>query len=46
MTGPSGDGPGTATLDAARYQGRRLTRTAIRLLAGAPTAEEDAGALT
>ncbi|GGQ11020.1 NAD(P)H dehydrogenase (quinone) [Actinomadura coerulea] len=46
VTGPSGDGPGTATLDAARYQGRRLTRTAIRLLAGAPTAEEDAGALT
>ncbi|MEV3923666.1 NAD(P)H:quinone oxidoreductase [Actinomadura coerulea] len=43
VTGPSGDGPGTATLDAARYQGRRLTRTAIRLLAGAPTADASGG---
>ncbi|MGC4956506.1 NAD(P)H:quinone oxidoreductase [Actinomadura citrea] len=34
VTGPSGDGPDTASLDAARYQGRRLTRTTIRLLAG------------
>lgn len=34
VTGPSGDGPDTASLDAARHQGRRLTRTTIRLLAG------------
>ncbi|MEU4824205.1 NAD(P)H:quinone oxidoreductase [Actinomadura sp. NPDC023710] len=34
VTGPSGDGPDAASLDAARYQGRRLTRTTIRLLAG------------
>lgn len=34
VTGPSGEGPDTASLDAARYQGRRLTRTTARLLAG------------
>ncbi|MGI5206065.1 NAD(P)H:quinone oxidoreductase [Spirillospora sp. CA-108201] len=35
VTGPSGDGPDTASLDAARHQGRRLARTTTRLLAGA-----------
>lgn len=35
VTGPAGDGPDAAALDAARYQGRRLTQTTIRLLAGA-----------
>lgn len=34
VTGPSGGGPDAAALDAARYQGRRLARTAIRLRAG------------
>src|SRR3954466_7442985 len=34
VTGPTGDGHDAAALDAARYQGRRLARTAIRLLAG------------
>ncbi|GIH15234.1 NAD(P)H:quinone oxidoreductase [Rugosimonospora africana] len=32
VTGPAGDGPDAATLEAARYQGRRLARTTIRLL--------------
>jgi NAD(P)H dehydrogenase (quinone) len=36
VTGPTGDGADTAALDAARFQGRRLARTAIRLLAAAP----------
>jgi len=35
VTGPAGDGPDAAALDAARYQGRRLAQTTIRLLAGA-----------
>ncbi len=35
VTGPDGDGPDTAALEAARYQGRRLTLIATRLLAGA-----------
>jgi NAD(P)H dehydrogenase (quinone) len=49
-TGPSGDGPDAAALDAARHQGRRLTRTALRLLAGSratagdPNAHRDAAA--
>ncbi len=34
VTGPTGDGPDTAALDAARYQGRRLAQITIRLLAG------------
>lgn len=35
MTGPSGDGPDTATLEAASYQGRRLAQITMRLsLAG------------
>jgi len=42
VTGPAGDGPDDAALDAARYQGRRLARIATGLLAGR-TAE--AGAL-
>ncbi|MDR8411363.1 NAD(P)H:quinone oxidoreductase [Nonomuraea sp. 3-1Str] len=34
VTGPTGDDLKGAALDAARYQGQRLARTAIRLLAG------------
>src|SRR4051812_15327667 len=34
-TGPAGEGPDAATLEAARYQGRRLTRITIRLHPGA-----------
>jgi NAD(P)H dehydrogenase (quinone) len=34
VTGPTGKGPDAAALEAARYQGRRLARTAGRLLAG------------
>ncbi|WP_422745037.1 NAD(P)H:quinone oxidoreductase [Micromonospora sp. WMMD754] len=34
VTGPTGNGPDVATLEAARHQGRRLARTAIRLLEG------------
>jgi NAD(P)H dehydrogenase (quinone) len=33
-TGPTGDGPDVAALEAAGYQGRRLAQIAIRLLAG------------
>ncbi|MGS2617861.1 NAD(P)H:quinone oxidoreductase [Micromonospora sp. LZ34] len=32
VTGPTGDGPDAAALEAARYQGRRLAQTTIRLL--------------
>lgn len=32
VTGPSGDGPDAAALEAARYQGRRLARITARLL--------------
>ncbi len=32
VTGPTGDGPGTAVLEAARYQGKRLAQITIRLL--------------
>jgi NAD(P)H dehydrogenase (quinone) len=46
VTGPSGDGPDTASLDAARYQGRRLTRTTIRLLAGTRADGVEAAPLT
>ena len=34
VTGPTGDGPDAAALEAARYQGRRLCEITIRLLAG------------
>lgn len=34
VTGPAGDGPDSAAVEAARYQGRRLARTALRLAAG------------
>ncbi|GAA3828355.1 NAD(P)H:quinone oxidoreductase [Sphaerisporangium flaviroseum] len=36
-TGPAGDGPDAATLEAARYQGRRLAQITIRLLGGVAT---------
>ncbi|MDI2124582.1 NAD(P)H:quinone oxidoreductase [Yinghuangia seranimata] len=39
VTGPSGAGPDEATLEAARYQGRRLAQTAIRLRAGAQSVD-------
>ncbi|MFI7641490.1 NAD(P)H:quinone oxidoreductase [Nonomuraea sp. NPDC049400] len=42
MTGPAVDGPDTATLEAARYQGRRLAQFAIRLLEGDRTADATA----
>ncbi|RJL20521.1 NAD(P)H:quinone oxidoreductase [Bailinhaonella thermotolerans] len=35
VTGPAGEGPDEAALEAARYQGRRLARVAIRLRDGA-----------
>ena len=34
VTGPAGDGPDAAALEAARYQGRRLAQITLRLLAG------------
>jgi len=34
VAGPTGAGPDAATLEAARYQGRRLAQVTIRLLAG------------
>ena len=34
VTGPTGDGPDTTALEAARYQGRRLAQITVRLLAG------------
>ena len=40
----TGDGPDAATLDAARYQGRRLARVAMQLQAGGRAAEADADA--
>jgi NAD(P)H dehydrogenase (quinone) len=46
VTGPTGDGPDAATLEAARYQGRRLAQITIRLLGGdvTDTAEGDGNA--
>jgi len=44
VTGPTGDGPDAATLDAARYQGRRLAQTTIRLLAGTRVTDSDGNA--
>ncbi|MGV9349869.1 NAD(P)H:quinone oxidoreductase [Streptomyces spiralis] len=41
VTGPTGDGPDAAALDAARYQGRRLAQTAIRLLAGSQVTDTE-----
>lgn len=40
VTGPSGDGPDAAALDAARHQGLRLAQTTIRLFTGSRTAPE------
>jgi NAD(P)H dehydrogenase (quinone) len=34
VSGPSGDGPDAAVLEAARYQGRRLAEITVRLLGG------------
>lgn len=39
VTGPTGEGPDAAALDAARYQGRRLAEIAARLQAGGDVAE-------
>jgi NAD(P)H dehydrogenase (quinone) len=41
VTGPTGDGPDAAALDAARYQGRRLAQTTIRLLEGSRVTDTD-----
>ncbi|MFI0446686.1 NAD(P)H:quinone oxidoreductase [Actinomadura sp. 6N118] len=46
VTGPNGDGPDAAALDAARYQGRRLAQTAIRLLVGSRVPDSDGNART
>jgi NAD(P)H dehydrogenase (quinone) len=40
VSGPTGDGSAAASLEAARYQGRRLTEITIRLLGGAGTTRE------
>lgn len=42
-TGPTGDGPDAAALEAARYQGRRLTQITIRLVAGRGATDAAAG---
>ncbi|MEV1004502.1 NAD(P)H:quinone oxidoreductase [Nonomuraea sp. NPDC050202] len=39
VTGPTGDGPDTAVLRAARYQGQRLARITIRLLGSGPVTD-------
>ncbi|MGC5014344.1 NAD(P)H:quinone oxidoreductase [Streptosporangium sp. DT93] len=39
VTGPTGDGPDTAALEAAAYQGLRLARITIRLLGGGRVGE-------
>jgi NAD(P)H dehydrogenase (quinone) len=46
VTGPTGDGPDAAALEAASYQGRRLAQITIRLLAssGADAATGDGNA--
>ncbi len=43
VTGPTGDGPDAAALEAATYQGRRLAQITIRLLAGSRVADAAAG---
>jgi NAD(P)H dehydrogenase (quinone) len=43
VTGPAGDGPDAAALEAARYQGRRLARITIRLLEGGRGTDAAAG---
>jgi NAD(P)H dehydrogenase (quinone) len=43
VTGPTGDGLGTAALEAARYQGRRLAQVTARLLAGGRVTDAAAG---
>ncbi len=43
VTGPNGDGPDAAALEAATYQGRRLAQITIRLLAGSRITDAAAG---
>jgi NAD(P)H dehydrogenase (quinone) len=43
VTGPTGGGPDTAALEAARYQGRRLAQITIRLLEGGGATDPAAG---
>lgn len=43
VTGPTGDGPDDAALEAATYQGRRLAQITIRLLAGIRVTDAAAG---
>jgi NAD(P)H dehydrogenase (quinone) len=44
VSGPTGDGPDTAALDAARYQGRRLAQTTIRLRVGSHATDTNGNA--
>lgn len=44
VTGPTGEGPDAAALEAARYQGRRLARITTRLLGGGRATDAAAGA--
>ncbi|MFD1932305.1 NAD(P)H:quinone oxidoreductase [Nonomuraea mangrovi] len=41
VTGPTGDGPDAAALEAARYQGRRLARITTRLLESGQVTDAD-----
>lgn len=43
VSGPNGEGPDAAALEAAQYQGRRLAQLTIRLLADSRTADIAAG---
>ena len=43
VTGPTADGPDAATLEAAKYQGRRLAQITTRLLEGGRAADAAAG---
>jgi NAD(P)H dehydrogenase (quinone) len=43
VTGPTGEGPDAAALEAARYQGRRLARITARLLGGERATDAGAG---
>ncbi|GAB3982628.1 NAD(P)H:quinone oxidoreductase [Actinoallomurus acanthiterrae] len=45
VTGPAGDGPDATALEAARYQGRRLAQTTIRLLGDGRVSAADGNAL-
>lgn len=44
VTGPTGNGPDAAALEAARYQGRRLSQITLRMLVGRTGTNADASA--